>query len=198
MDLHELVIKYPDSNLLKYIDSCKSGNAIVGKELIQQLDMLLDNFNNPDIQIDFSEAQKRIDFIEKQCRHSEAPYAGKPFLLMPFQKAFIEAIYIFRVFDEEPNRFVRMYREILFLVARKSGKTPLISAICLAEFFCGDMGTKILCSSNDYDQADLAFQAIVRGNSATPTKETSAKYLQRPVPRKVRIFVLVCLTRSMR
>ena len=39
-------------------------------------------------------------------------------------------------------------------------KTPLISAMCLAEFFCGELGTRILCSSNDYEQADLMFQAI--------------------------------------
>ncbi len=79
---------------------------------------------------------------------------------MLFQKAFIESIYIFKIFDEEIGRLVRKYQDVLLLVGKKSGKTPLISAICLAEFFCGPMGLKILCSSNDYEQADLMFQAI--------------------------------------
>lgn len=125
-----------------------------------QLDMLLEHFNDPDIRIEFTEAHKRIRFIETRCKHFEAPFAGKQFILMLFQKAFIEAIYIFQIYDDELGRWVRKYQDVLFLVSRKNGKTPLISAICLAEFFCGPMGLKILCSSNDYEQADLMFQSI--------------------------------------
>jgi phage terminase large subunit-like protein len=146
--------------LLEYISKCKAGEIVVGHELLQQLDMLLADFDNPDIQVDFTDAHKRIKFIEENCKHSEAPFAGKPFILALFQKAFIEAIYIFKIYDDEVGRWVRKYQDILFLVGRKNGKTPLVSAICLAEFFCGNLGTKILCSSNDYEQADLMFQAI--------------------------------------
>jgi len=148
------------SFLLEYILNCKSGKIIIGQELMQQLDILLTHFDNAEIKIDFEDAHKRIKFIETKCKHFEAPFAGKPFLLMLFQKAFIEAIYIFKIFDEEINQWVRLYLEFLFLVARKNGKTPLISALDLAEFFCGEEGTKILCSSNDYEQADLMFQAM--------------------------------------
>ncbi|SMC63400.1 terminase large subunit [Sporomusa malonica] len=151
---------WPHSWLLEYIHKCMDGEILVGRELIQQLEILSDHFEDPDIKIDFSDAHKRIKFIEEKCKHSEAPFAGKPFLLALFQKAFIEAIYIFKIYDAEIGKWIRKYQEVLFLVARKNGKTPLIAALCLAEFFCGDMGTKILCSSNDYDQADLAFQAI--------------------------------------
>lgn len=146
--------------LLEYIHKCKSGEVIIGFELMQMLDILLDNFNDPDIKIDFVAAHKRIKFIQTKCKHSEAPFAGKPFILGLFQKAFIESIYVFKIYDDELGRWVRKYQDVLFVVSRKSGKTPLISAICLAEFFCGLMGLKILCSSNDYDQADLMFQAI--------------------------------------
>lgn len=160
-----------DTYLLNYIESCKSGEVIIGRELMAQFDILLGHFGNPNIKVDYREAHKRIEFIEKQCKHAEAPFAGKPFLLMPFQKAFIEAIYIFYIFDDEINAWARMYQEILFLVSRKNGKTPLISAICLAEFFCGEPGTKILCSSNDYTQADLAFSAINAMREQSPALE---------------------------
>lgn len=146
--------------LLEYINKCKSGEIIIGHELMQQLDILLTHFDNPDITIDFEDAHKRIKFIETKCKHSEAPFAGKPFILMLYQKAFVEAIYSFKIFDDEIGRSVRLYQDVLFLVGRKNGKTPLISAICLAEWFCGPMGLKILCSSNDYESADLMFQAI--------------------------------------
>lgn len=148
------------SYLLEYINKCKSGEIIVGHELMQQLDISLNHFDNPDITIDFEDAHKRIKFIETKCKHSEAPFAGKPFILMLFQKAFIESIYSFKIYDEEIGRLVRLYQDIMFLVGRKNGKTPLVSAICLAEWFCGPMGLKILCSSNDYESADLMFQAI--------------------------------------
>jgi phage terminase large subunit-like protein len=160
--------------LLEYISKCKSGEIIVGHELMQQLDMLLENFDNPDIKIDFAEAHKRIKFIETQCKFYEAPFAGKPFKLMLFQKAFIEAIYIFKIYDDEVGRWVRKYQDILLLISRKSGKTPLVGAIDLAEFFCGPLGIKILCSSNDYEQADLMFQAIdaMREESPAVSKVT--------------------------
>jgi len=158
--LNKLFVQYPDSYLIQYMMKCESGEILVGQELKQEFDRILDDFENPDIKIDFSDAIKRIRFIETQCKHYEAPYAGKPFVLELFQKAFIESIYIFQIYDEEIGRYVRLIQEVLYLVARKNGKTPLISAICLAEFFCGEMGTKILCNSNDYEQADIAFQAI--------------------------------------
>ncbi|WP_369379275.1 terminase large subunit [Lysinibacillus fusiformis] len=162
------------SYLLQYISKCKAGEIIIGQELMTQLDMLLEHFENGNLKIDFNDAHQRIKFIETQCKHFEAPFAGKPFILALFQKAFIEAIYIFKVFDEEIEQWIRLYQDVLYLVARKNGKTPLISAISLAEFFCGEIGTRILCSSNDYEQADLMFQAInsMREESRTLEKVT--------------------------
>jgi phage terminase large subunit-like protein len=157
--------------LLEYIDKCKSGEIIVGRELMQTLDILLSHFTDQQIQIDFTDAHKRIKFIETKCKHFEAPFAGKPFILEIHQKAFIESIYIFEIYDDELLRWVRLYQDILYLVARKNGKTPLVSAICLAEYFCGEMGTKILCSSNDYVQADIAFQAINAMREQSPSLE---------------------------
>jgi phage terminase large subunit-like protein len=175
--------------LLEYIGKCKSGEEIIGRELMLMLDILLTHFDDPDIKIDFADAHKRIKFIQTKCKHSEAPFAGKPFMLCLFQKAFIESIYIFKIFDQEiydrhtdkerelspglnsANGWVRLYQDMLYLVGRKNGKTPLVSAISLSEWFCGEKGTKILCSSNDYDQADLAFQAIDAMRDQSPALE---------------------------
>ena len=146
--------------LLEYIGKCKSKEIIIGHELMQMLDILLSHFNNPDLRIEFDDAHKRIQFIETQCKHYEAPFAGKPFILMLFQKALIEAVYSFKIYDEEVGRWIRLYQDVLLVIGRKNGKTPLVAAIDIAEFFCGPLGIKILCSSNDYEQADLMFQAI--------------------------------------
>ena len=141
------------SDLLEYIHKCKSGEIIVGHELLQGLKRFEEDFRNPDIKIEFEDAHKRIKFIETNCKHYEAPFAGKPFILELFQKAIVESIYIFKIYDEEWDKWIRKYNQILLLVARKNGKTPLVAALVFAEWFCGLMGTRILCSSNDYEQA---------------------------------------------
>lgn len=158
--MNELRKKYPESYLLEYIEKCKSGEILIGHELMQMFDILLPYFENEEIRFETADAHKRIKFIEKECKHYEAPFAGKPFILTLRQKAFTEALYSFKTFDEEVNRWIRLYQETLLLVGRKCGKTPFIAALVLAEFFCGEMGTKALCSSNDYEQADIMFQAI--------------------------------------
>lgn len=180
MSVKEFRRKYPTSWLLEYIDRCKNGEIIIGHELMQMLDILMYHLEQPKavfecgIRFKLEDAHKRINFIETQCKHYEAPFAGKPFILTLRQKAFIEALYSYKIFDEEPNRWVRLYQQFIMLIGRKCGKTPLVSAINLAEFFCGEMGTKILCSSNDYEQADLMFQAInaMREESTTLEKVT--------------------------
>ena len=44
-----------------------------------------------------------------------------------------------------------------------------VAAMDLAEWFCGEMGTKILCASNDYSQADIMFQAINAMREESPS-----------------------------
>lgn len=112
-----------------------------------------------------------LDLSKAIANIFEAPFAGKPFILELFQKAFIEAIYCFKVFEIELGKWVRLYQEMLFLVGKKNGKTPLIAAIILAEFFCGPMGLKILCSSNDYEEAALMFDAINAMRESSPALE---------------------------
>lgn len=165
-NLANLRFRYWKSFLLEYIEKCKSGEILIGHELMQMLDILLEHFENPTaifergIRFELEDAHKRIKFIETNCKHYEAPFAGKPFILTLRQKAFVEALYSFKIYDDEVGRWVRLFQEYIMLIARKCGKTPLVAAMDLAEFFCGEMGTKILCSSNDYEQAGLMFDAI--------------------------------------
>ncbi|MDO6335442.1 terminase large subunit [Clostridium perfringens] len=168
------------SNILEYYNKIQQGEIIVGRELMLQLKTLKKEIADPiyqkvnKIKIDFEDSEKRINFIQNECKHFEAPHAGKPFILEIWQKAFVEAIFAIKIWDDELGKYVRKYQDVLFLVGRKNGKTPFISAICLSEWFCGEMGKKILCASNDYEQADLMFQAInsMREESKTLEKVT--------------------------
>lgn len=165
------------SYIVEYHNKVKDKEIIIGHELRLMLDQVYLEVTDPiyqnlhEIRFNPDESEKRIKFIETKCKHYEAPHAGKPFILEIWQKAFIEAIFAIQIYDEELERYVRKYKEVLFLVGRKNGKTPLIGAVCLSEWFCGEMGKKILCASNDYEQADLMFQAINSMREESPSLE---------------------------
>lgn len=165
------------SNILEYYKKIQSGEIIVGRELLFQLKQLVKEVSDTcyqeenNIKIDYEASDKRIRFIETKCKHFEAPHAGKPFILEIWQKALVEALFAIKIYDNEIGRYVRKYQDVLFLVGRKNGKTPFISAICLAEWFCGEVGKKILCASNDYEQADLMFQAMNAMREESPSLE---------------------------
>lgn len=169
--VNDLRNEYPESFLREYIDKCQRGEITVGHEMRQEFQILLDNFNHPDITFDLADAQKRIKFIESKCKLYEAPYAGKPFLLLLWQKAFIECFYSFKIYDEELKRRRRLFSEFLLVCARKNGKSPFFAAIDLAEFFCGPMGIKILCSSNSYEETAAMFDGIEAMREESPSLE---------------------------
>lgn len=160
-----------DSPLLDYIEGCKNGTYMIGRELSCTLDMLSASMTNTRYKYDYSEAQQRIEFIERECKHFEAPWAGKPFLLLPWEKAFIDALYSFKIFDDESGKWIRRFKDATLLCGRKAGKTPFIAALSLAEFFCGEAGTRIMCASNDYDQASLLFDGINAMREESPRLE---------------------------
>ena len=157
-----------DSYIRQYWEEIESGKTLVNYYVRKQMEMLLDEMDSQGIMVDLRESEKRIRFIESECRHSEAPFAGKKFTLMPFQKAIIEAIFAIKVYNDELQRYVRKYQEVLIVIGRKNGKTPLASAISLAEWMCGEMGTKVLYGSNDYDQADLLYMATDAMRESSP------------------------------
>ncbi|WP_337568154.1 terminase large subunit [Mitsuokella jalaludinii] len=166
------------SYLHLYDEKIKSGQIVAGTHIKQGIQRFLDDFDNPELRIDLSESDKRIRFIENECKLYEAPFSGRPFRLELFQKAIIESIYAIKKWNPEANfgkgGWVRKYQDVLILIARKNGKTPLVAAISLSEFMCGEMGTKILYGSNDFEQADLAFSATdaMREESPSMAKRT--------------------------
>lgn len=177
VNMNKLYDKYP-GYLTEYMAKCESGEILIGQELMQMLSIMAGYLERPDalydtfqseIIFDTADSHKRIKFIEKECKHYEAPFAGKPFILTLRQKAFIEAFYNFKIYDEEIGKWVRLYQEYLMVIGRKCGKSPFVAAMDLAEWFCGEIGTKILCASNDYSQADIMFQAINAMREESPT-----------------------------
>lgn len=166
-----------NSHVMQYCKLIDDGEIIVGEEIALMLEVLKREISDPiyqnvhNIKIDFEASEKRISFIETKCKHFEAPHSGKPFLLEIWQKAVVESLFAIKIWDDEVGRYIRKYKEVIFLVGRKNGKTPFISAIGLAEWFCGEEGSKIMCASNNYEQADLMFSTMDAMREESPSLE---------------------------
>lgn len=97
-----------------------------------------------------------MDFMENCVRLTKSPFYNKPMVLMLWQKAFLEALYSFKMQETKFDRFKRS----LLLIARKNAKSETCSATGLSEFILGNEGADIVCSSNDDNQASIVYDAI--------------------------------------
>lgn len=186
----------PDNSyLLEYHARIECGEIIVGRELWQELNNLREDILSDAYIYDTQDAVKRMDFMENCVRLTKSPYYNKPMVLMLWQKAFIEAVYSFKMSDTTLRRF----KKVLFLIARKNTKSETCSALGLTEFFLGNAGADIVCSSNDDNQASLIYDAIDTMRMLIDPDDLDTKRNQRYILNKVsntKIFKLSDRTRN--
>lgn len=188
LNLHNNTVSGRHSYLVEYYNKAKKGlevyNAptadfrrmlrdgeivIIGHELMTQLENLIEDLESTSYVYDTREAEFKIAFIERFCKHTKAPFYGMPFILELWEKAFIEAFYSFKWTDEgyqdyyeedPPKKHLRRFKKAILLIGRKNGKSTLCAAISFAEFMCGTGGNDIISSSNDDAQANIIFEEI--------------------------------------
>ena len=146
--------------LLQYREAIRKGEIIAGYDMIQELDNLIEDLSSSEYIYDTRDAEVRIDFIEHCIRLTKAPFYGKPMVLLLWEKAYIEALYSFKMKSLDSGEWVDRFQESLLLICRKNGKTELIAALQLTDLFIGGEGIDIVCSGTNDGTADLAYQAI--------------------------------------
>ncbi|OHR53709.1 terminase large subunit [Staphylococcus sp. HMSC061G12] len=139
----------------EYYRQIKSGDIVASKRITKQYEKLIDDmYNHPQYIYDHAKAERPIKFIETFCRHSKGELAGKPLILDLFQKAYISALFGF--VDKETGK--RRYTESFFYVARKNGKTTMLSAIALYMMIAdGESGSEVYSVASKRDQANILF-----------------------------------------
>lgn len=164
MLIQENVIWTPDnSDLLRYRAEIEAGSIIAGQELIMELDNLAEDIaTNDDYFYNTDAARLRMDFMENCIRLTKSPYYGQPMKLMLWQKAFIEALYSFKMSQmlKDTGKIIDRFKKALLLIARKNCKSETCSGMGNAEFIVGNEGSDIVCSSNDDAQASIVYDAI--------------------------------------
>jgi phage terminase large subunit-like protein len=196
MLIQEKTIWTPDNSfLLEYHARIECGEMLVGQELWQELQNLKEDFQNDAFYYDTKEALLRIDFMERCVRLTKSPYYNKPMILMLWQKAFIEAVYSFKMRETTFDRF----KKVLLLIARKNTKSETCSALGLSELIVGNDGADIVCSSNDDNQASITYDAIDTMRRLIDPDDLDTKRNQRFILNKTngsKIFKLSDRTRN--
>lgn len=137
-----------------YYGKIESGEIVTSRRVKAVYKGILDDIAAGKYVYDEKRGSRPIDFIERFCRHSKGEWAGKVVKLELFQKAYIAAL--FGVIDPATN--LRRFRESLFLVARKNGKTTMMSGIAAYMMLAdGEKGSDCYSTATKKDQAKLLF-----------------------------------------
>lgn len=178
-----------------YYAEIQAGRIIVGHELKDELKRLIKDLDNPKYIYDTSKADLIIDFMENCIKLTKSPFYGQPMILMLWQKALIEAAYSFKFAENGRERF----KKIVLLIARKNTKSETCSALGLTEAITGAPGADIVCSSNDFNQAAILYDAIDTMRLMIDPKEQDTHKNQRFISVKEngsKIFTLTDRTRN--
>ena len=160
------MIVHSNGYLEEYRNAIKRGEIVAGVELITELDNLIHDMNDPRYIYDTRDADVRIGFMENCIRLTKSPFYGKPMKLMLWQKAFLTAVYSFKMADKTYTdadgrvRPVDRFQKIVLLIGRKNTKSETCSALELTESIVGNEGADLVCSSNDDIQASILYDAI--------------------------------------
>ena len=139
--------------LVKYYEDCKRKKTLVGdkevlllvgEEMLMELNNLIVDLDNPEYRYDTTKSDLMIDFMENCIRLTKSPFYNQPMKLMLWQKAFIECLYSFKIYDKDLDKWVDRFTETLLLIGRKNTKSETSSAICLTEMCIGGEGMDII------------------------------------------------------
>ena len=202
MKIDNSIYNESNCNLLKYYSEIEKGNIIAGRELIKELENLVNDLKyNDEYFYDTTTANARFDFMENFIRLTKSPYYNKPLKLMLWQKAFIEILYSFKMKKEfvDNGKVIDRFKKALLLIARKNCKSETCSALGNAEFILGKDGSDLVCSSNDDNQASIVYDAINTMRNMYDINDAFTKKNQRFILRKdngTKIFKLSDKTRN--
>ena len=142
--------------ITQYWKSIQAGRVTVSNRVRKVYAGLVSDIEKPLGGYIFDErrANKPIEFIERFCKHSKGEWAGQPVNLELFQKAYIAALFGF----VHKGTGLRRYRETLFMVARKNGKSTMLAGLALYMLIAdGEPGAEVYSTATKKDQARIIF-----------------------------------------
>jgi phage terminase large subunit-like protein len=151
----------------QYYKLIAQGELVVSKKVERVYKKLVDDLADEKSEWEYSDKKSNhvITFVEKYCKHSKGKMGGKPFILELWQKAMLAALFGF----VHKIDGTRKYRELVFIVARKNGKSALGSAIALYMLMAdGEAGPEIVSAATKKDQAKIIWSESKRMVKKSP------------------------------
>ena len=162
-----------------YYQQIADGSVTVGSWIRLIYANIIHGLEQREFFFDQKKANKAIDFIEKECRHTEGKLAPGFLKLELWQKALLSCM--FGIVDEDGTRH---FREVFVVVGRKNGKTLLASAIIAYMLYGdGEYGARAYCVAPKVAQADIVYSAFWR------TVQLNKKLLPKTKHRKSDIYI---------
>jgi phage terminase large subunit-like protein len=161
------MVKYDHTNyILKYWRQIESGKIRASEKITRVFRKLAADSKSKvksKYHFDIDRASRPIYFIEHFCKQSKGAI-GEYIKLDLFQKAAIEAIFGF-----VDKKGYRQFQEVLWIMARKNGKSTVLSGISLY-MLLGDRegGPEIDCVASKKDQAKIVFTEAKNMRSQSP------------------------------
>lgn len=115
-------------------------------------------------------AGRVVNFIEKFVVHTKGRHARTPFLLADWQKdEIIRPLYGTVSLDSQYDEWVRQYRIAWLEMARKNGKSEVLSALALYHLIAdGEESAEVYSVAADRDQASLVYNTAKRMVELSP------------------------------
>lgn len=118
-----------------------------------------------------------VRFFEKHLTHAKGELGGKPFLLEPWQRTYIRAL-----FHEENG--LRKVRTSLLALPRKNGKSTLAAGIALRCLLENEPGCEVYSCAASRDQARLVFDTARIAVEQSPTLSQQLKVYRNAIVRE--------------
>jgi len=118
-----------------------------------------------------------VRFFEKHLTHAKGELGGKPFLLQPWQRDYLRAL-----FAEEGGR--RKVRTSLLALPRKNGKSTLAAGIALRCMLEDEPGCEVYSCAASRDQARLVFDTARIAVEQSPVLRQHLKVYRNAIVRE--------------
>jgi len=153
-----------DNWIYTYYQGIKNGTFTVGRWIQLVYEYIVNGLETKAFFFDQKKANDAIEWIENHCFHTEGPLAPSPLKLEVWEKALYSAIY--GLVDENG---LRQFREVLLVVARKNGKSKIVSSAGAYTWRQdGGYGARVFCIAPKLEQADLVYNDIWQMTTLDP------------------------------
>ena len=159
-----------------YADKVINGDIIAGKKVILAAKRSINDLKAAeDDSFPYFYDNERANKVIKFMEILPDPKTMRAYPLADFQRFIIANIYGWWKKDD-PSK--RRFRKSMLSMARKNGKSILISGIALYEFLMGNspaFSRQIFCTANDKKQANIVFNMIKKRLNALRSRDSDTK-----------------------